>query len=386
MRSSAPRTIISAALVVCAVGHAGADAIVVTQAMTASTIAEVYVEDGRIRLEMEIGSSDLDSFRNLLPDSIYEKLGHPPAPLVERFERFFLEDLVFRLDDGAPLPGLLREMEGRERIRRDLVTGEPLPVAEDEGETVLFVVLEYPFRGRPKTLSIRAPRTAAGAAAAGIGFVVYHEAVPVMDFRYLTLEQTLDLDWDDPWYSRFRSRNLRRQYDAPLNVFLYVEPYEVRTEIIVRPKDLQQWVDLGLAGADTIPAEAHEKVRRRAAEFLAAYSKVTIDGRPAEPTLDRIHFLRRTLRTSTVIDPPVDLDINAATLGAIFTYPTDGLPQAAELTWDLFAPKIQLVPGAATDEAGPLRFFLTPDDNVLWWKNTLTNPSLPPSSRSQRHS
>ena len=35
MRSSAPRTIISAALVVCAVGHAGADAIVVTQAMTA---------------------------------------------------------------------------------------------------------------------------------------------------------------------------------------------------------------------------------------------------------------------------------------------------------------------------------------------------------------
>ena len=82
----------------------------------------------------------------------------------------------------------------------------------------------------------------------------------------------------------------------------------------------------------------------------------------------------------------MDLDINAATLGAIFTYPTDGLPQAAELTWDLFAPKIQLVPGAATDEAGPLRFFLTPDDNVLWWKNTLTNPSLPPSSRSQRHS
>ena len=32
--------------------QAQADAIVVTQAMTASTIAEVYVEDGRIRLEM----------------------------------------------------------------------------------------------------------------------------------------------------------------------------------------------------------------------------------------------------------------------------------------------------------------------------------------------
>jgi hypothetical protein len=35
------------------------------------------------------------------------------------------------------------------------------------------------------------------------------------------------------------------------------------------------------------------------------------------------------------------------------------------------------VPGAATDEAGPLRFFLQPDDNVLWWKNFLKNPTIP---------
>ena len=35
------------------------------------------------------------------------------------------------------------------------------------------------------------------------------------------------------------------------------------------------------------------------------------------------------------------------------------------------------MPGAATDEAGPLRFFLQPDDNVLWWKNFLKNPTVP---------
>ena len=54
-----------------------ADAIVRTQAMFASTIAEYYVEEDRIRLELEIGAADLEAFRNLLPDEIYQKLGHP---------------------------------------------------------------------------------------------------------------------------------------------------------------------------------------------------------------------------------------------------------------------------------------------------------------------
>ena len=32
---------------------------------------------------------------------------------------------------------------------------------------------------------------------------------------------------------------------------------------------------------------------------------------------------------------------------------------------------------AATDEAGGLPYFLTPDDNVLRWENFLTNPTIP---------
>ena len=68
-------------------------------------------------------------------------------------------------------------------------------------------------------------------AAANVGFIVYDRGIPVNDFRYLSRVETLDLDWEDPWYSRFRNRNLVRQYDAPLSVFLYVEHFEVRQEV-----------------------------------------------------------------------------------------------------------------------------------------------------------
>jgi hypothetical protein len=352
-----------------------ADAIVITKAMTASTIAEVFIQESTIRVELEIGGQDLPAFRNLMPDSVYERMGYDPEPLTERLPRFFRQDLTFRAD-GTPLSGRVLEMEPRQRVRRDEITGEPLPVPEGEGELVIYAVLEYPYSGRPASLAMSPPRER-GFAAANIGFVVYHTGLPVIDFRYFGTEEILDLDWDDPWYSRFRNKNLRRQYDAPLNAFLYVEPYEVRTEIIARPRDLQQWTDLGLSGMRTLPVEMQPGLKRQVADFLAQRLQLTIDGQPVTPTLDRIHFLRRTLRTSTVIDPPEELDANSATLGVIFVQPTLGLPQEAALTWELFSPRIQRVPAAATDEAGPLRFFLIPDDNVLWWKNFLKNPTVP---------
>ena len=353
------------------------DAIVITKAMTASTIAEVFIGESGIRVELEIGGRDLDGFRNLMPDEVYQRMGHESRPWGERLDEFFAEDLVIRADGGSPLPGRLVEIEPRERVPRDEITGDPLPIPEGEGEPVVFAMLEYPLASRPETMSISPPTGEGGVSQASIGFMTYHHEIPVNDFRYLSTGEVLDLDWSDPWYTAFRNRNLRRQYDAPMNAFLYVEPYEVRTEIIARPLDLQRWVDLGLEGLETIPVEMQYELNQKVAAFLAEHQNLIIDGQPIQPELDRVNFLRRTLRTSTVIDPPEELDVYSATLGVIFIHPTEGLPQEASITWDLFDDRIQRVPGAATDEAGPLRFFLQPDDNILLWKNFLKNPTIP---------
>jgi hypothetical protein len=353
------------------------DAIMVTKAMTASTIAEIYIEKDAIRVELEIGVPDLEGFRDLLPDAIYEKLGHDPKPLANRLADFFREDLVFQQDGGAPLAGKVEAMEGRRRVPRDEVTGEPLPVADDEGEPVIFATLVYPLRGKPKVLTLQPPRDERGNANANIGFIVYHRGLPVNDFRYLGAEETLRLNWTDPWYSRFDNRNLRRQFDAPISAFLYVEPYEVRKEIVLRPRDLQGWVDLGLDGKEILTIDEQEDVKRKVVEFLAERTPVTIDGMAVEGTLDRVHFIYRNLRTSGVIDPPRDLDLISATLGVIFYYPTSGLPKEVTLEWELFDDRIVRIPASATDEAGALPYVLFPDDPVLKWQNFLKNPTIP---------
>jgi hypothetical protein len=353
-------------------GPAGADAIVRTQAMFASTVAEIFVEEGQVRAEVEIGLEDLEAFRNLLPDALFEKLTGTPEPLAGRLPRFFRETLVVADAQGRPLPGRVLAMAPRERVRRDEITGEPLDPEEGaEREQVVVAELAWPLSGRPEQLVL------AGPPGASVGFVVYHEGIPVNDFRYLGPSQTLRLDWEDPWYTRFDRRALRRTNFAPMSGFLYVDPFEVRKEIIARPLDLQHWVDLGLEGRETIPVEMQAELERKVAAFLRERQPVKIDGEIVEPELARVNFLERSLRTSRVIDPREELDLHSALLGVIFVYPTQGLPQKVSMDWDLWSERIQQVPAASVDQAGPLPSILEPDYRLLEWQNFLKNPELP---------
>lgn len=353
-----------------------ADAVVTSRAMKSSTIAEVFIEEEHVKVTLEIGLGDLKTFQNLLPDDILTKMGISAPPLAERLPQFFAKDLTVQADGGSPIMGKILSMEGRPRITRDDITGEP--VATADSEAVLVVNLIYPLvKSRPATLSIKPPSDQRGYASANIGFITYHQKVPVNDFRHLSIKQTIDLDWNDPWYSKFRSKNLWRRFNEPINVFLYVETFEVRVEIIARPKDLQQWIDLGVQGSDSLSVEIQPELKEKVAAFLAKEINLQVDGKDAAPSLDRIHFLQRTLRASTVIDPAEKLDLNGAVLGAIFVYRTTELSNQASLTWNLFSPKLPRIRAAATDEAGPLPSFLTPEHNVLEWKNYLTNPTVP---------
>ena len=57
--------------------------------------------------------------------------------------------------------------------------------------------------------------------------------------------------------------------------FLYIEPYEVRHEILTRVKDLEEWMDLGLRGKDFLEVDELEPLKERIGKFLIQKNTVT---------------------------------------------------------------------------------------------------------------
>lgn len=363
---------------------AKADWINLTGSETAPNIAEIYVLDDHVKLVLEVYIGDLKTFEELIPDEWLKDLDRQRPALAERLRVFSSKKFQFVTETGEKLPAQLQLLEPRLRKDRkspfagmiNPITRQRVPEAPAD-KRVLYVELVYPFKEKPKGLTIIPPMDEEGRALVTIGFIAYHKAVPIIDFRYLAAAAHVTLEWEDPWYTKFDNPNLKRHHKSAVMSYLYVEPYEVRHEILTRVKDLEQWMDLGLRGDEYIERDELAALKQRIGEFLLHKNEVRIDGEALKPILDRTNYVKVALTGIQLIENPERLEISTTIIGVIITYITDGLPQEVTVDWELFTDQIQRVPVTAIDPAGPMMSYVEPQDNVHTWTNFLKNYQLP---------
>ncbi|MHC4440817.1 MAG: hypothetical protein ACYS3S_26000, partial [Planctomycetota bacterium] len=357
---------------------ARADWINLSGAENAPNIAEIYIQDDHVRLVLEIYIRDLTEFEQLLPDDFFREkiVGRPPVE--ERLKSFSEETFQFVTEAGENLQAQLKLIEPRLRKERQSpfagminpMTRMPIP-GPPEDKRVLYAELLYPFKSKPKQLTLIPPLEKNSMASVSIGFTVYHKEAPVVDFKYLSKASTVNLDWEDSWYSAFEDKALKRWQQSGVQSFIYIEPYEVRHEILVRVKDLAAWMDLELRGDEFVEVDEFDPLKKRAGEFFLNRDKVLIDGKHLNPILDRTSYVKYSVIQSRFIDVPERLPLSTAMIGVIITYITEGIPHEVSVEWDLFSDRAQKVPTNAIDPAGPFPSYVTPDNNVHIWKNYL---------------
>jgi hypothetical protein len=361
-----------------------ADWINLTGSETAPNIAEIYVLDDHVKLVLEVYVGDLDKFSELVPDEFFNDAGKNRPSLEQRMHRFATQRFKFVTGKGGALRARLQLAEPRMRVDRNSpfagmvnpLTRQRVPDAPAD-KRVLYVEVVYPFDEKPEQLTFVPPLDDNGNAEVTIGFIAYHKSVPIIDFRYLGQAALLHLNWDDPWYTVFDNVNLKRHHKSALMSFLYVEPYEVRHEILTRVKDVGNWMELGLRGEEYIEIDELEPLRQRIGEFLLTKNPVEIDGQRVKPILDRSNYVKVGMTGITLLEKPERLEVSTAIIGVIITYLTDGLPQQVNVDWELFDERIERIPATATDPVGPLRSFITRDDNVFGWTNYLKKYKVP---------
>ena len=329
-----------------------------TGAEHSSTVAEIWIDEKRITLRLEIGDLDQEAFAGLLnadvpgQDEVYRKL--------------LLID-----GDGTLLAGEAQVIE--RRPRKDRSTGSQSTAVQTLGSAeVTYVEVVYDIEEHPAALTLTPPRRIGNdEAAADIGFIVYHETIPVIDFQYLKRPETLRLDWDDPWYSAFENVELKRHHSAPLMTFLYVEPYEVRFEILIRLKALASWMSLDVPIEKPIEAEQQARLREQIGQFLLQQSQVKIDGAKSRPLLDRVDFVRVSPQGIQSLDIAERLTFHTALVGVILAYVTPGPPQEVTVDWTHFDDQITSIPSTVIDPVSQLPYDLTPTQPTLRWTNML---------------
>ncbi len=382
--------LLTVCLVLIPLTRAYADLLNLTGAETAPNIAVITVLDDRVNVRLEAYIGDLEYFVDLIPDNMLKDGGADRPPGNERMAHFSTSVFSIRGPDGVPLPARLRLVEPRLRVDRkspfagkiNPSTRQRVPDAPAD-KRVLFADIDYPFSGKPSVLSISAPTDADGNTIVSIGFIAYHKAVPVIDFRYLSTSATLRLDWGDPWYTRFDNRNLKRHHKSALMSFLYIEPREIRHEVLIRVRDLQDWTDLALDGNTIVDPDEQAEIKKRARKFFEAHNPLRIEDKTRQPSSSRVEFVEIAVGGLTVVEEARPLELSTAILGVILSYPVESIPQTVSVDWELFNERVDRVPTSTTDPAGPLASFVDAESPTIEWQNflrTYVEPTVTPVS------
>ncbi|MEB3161339.1 MAG: hypothetical protein VKL20_07755 [Synechocystis sp.] len=345
---------------------AKADYVHQTMAERSGTIAEWRIEEKQVKLILEIDEVDKPIFSYLKP-------GKPETQLL-------------RGNQQQVLPGKITVLEPRQRVWRfDPNSPPPMDLRgittqlRQPSETVTYAEIVYPLGQKPGQLTLVPPLAEDGKTAqTNVGFITFQDEVPITNYWYLSRPETLKLDWQDPWYSAFENRNLKRPHQSSVTSYLYVEPYEVRHEIIIRVQDLAPFLGLEINRETQLNPEDLQDIREKAIQFFRQTPVTTIDGKPVSPLIDQSQFLAVDSRgVFQVLPENQPQKAVAAIFGITLAYPTAGIPQEVQVTWNLFNDRIQTIASQVTDPAGNMPYFVTPQDNVVVWQNLLKTYELP---------
>jgi hypothetical protein len=231
----------------------------------------------------------------------------------------------------------------------------------------------------PERLSRRAVATAA---VYGIGVIAIALALgfPAADATTASAESTSgirmpDLPIPEGAAGTPGSRRVATPFpDAPLQSFVTIAPFEVRHEVLVRPRDLAGRI--GLEPTGEVAIEAQDGVKRRIRDLVARRTEVVIDGRELEPAERRVDFLGLDSRGALPRLSPIPEPIDTAWIGVTTVYVTDRTPTEVALTWSGFDSE-PTVPATITDPESSVSVELNRREPALVWTNELSEDPTP---------
>ena len=200
------------------------------------------------------------------------------------------------------------------------------------------------------------------------------------DWEQAITEDASDAEWES-WFSKQREATLGITSYSSVYSFVYIEPNEIRHEILIPLATLKTILPVKSRDASFIEIDEQEAIRTLIQDWLRDENPVTINGSRVMPEFSRIDFYGLDLRDFAAQAAEQKVSLASGRVGIILRYQTpDDAVRDATVTWEKYYStmnKIQSVVISYPDRTDRFEFsrYNRAVDNVLKW--TCDPDSLP---------
>jgi len=356
-----------------------------TQARAAHPIsvteARIFVTQKSARARIQLFAEDLLLFQGLEVD---ENGRLPPGELrrgLELHKAFLVERVTLRDAEGNLIPSRVTDLVPFE-IPDEGIAEEDLMLYQATYE------LEYQFAAPPEFLTFQQDITdenfilpsemKLAIHQTGSGNVIAGTLQPAgavthrFDWDALLDPNATDEEYES-WLEKQRTDTLGITSYSSVYSFIYIEPGEVRHEVLIPLASLTSILPIEHADPAFLEVDEQEAVRTLIRDWLTGGNPTQINGQAVDVEFSRIDFHGLSLRDFAKQAKQRRVSFASGRAGIILRYlPEDGFVKDIDLQWDTFHSSIRKIRSVVMPWAGDIqRFefsrFKKPEDNTFQW-------------------
>lgn len=128
----------------------------------------------------------------------------------------------------------------------------------------------------------------------------------------------------------------------PVQGYVYVEPFEVRSEVAFYLSAVKGWEDADQRG--NLTAEDREQLLAQFREQLDSANPILIDEEPVTMEFDRLLFVKVIPDLGVFPDEREEIPASEALIAAVYAHARDGFPKRIDIRWNFFPGDQESVP------------------------------------------
>ena len=163
---------------------------------------------------------------------------------------------------------------------------------------------------------------------------------------------------------------------TPVMVFLSVEPYEIRQEILIKAGTVLKFLDPE-NNSPVIPVKDQEELKQSISDIIVEKSILRVSKQELKPVEIKSHFVRLSRGGVSIRESPMQENSDECIIGITCLYDVESFPDSIHFNWQFFPDSAKVIEVSVVDPHGALTAMLDQQNHIIKWGSRLSGFQLP---------